>query len=187
MFNYIYNNCLLNCLFFKSGSDTVLGSLWWCQRNLFHCIAMNNEWLRFVWNFKIQLLGIRLLILFFLWKWIKCSFVLFVLIICIKKMPGVKSIAMKSNRTTILTGKKIGAGPSFHKIFIIHPRKKHFKSNWCRISFQYRSCSCTFSVFWIISKKCTFEYVCPPIPPQKFVYIYRYILDIKHYSYQISW
>ena len=29
-------------------------------------------------------------------------FVLFILIICIKKMPGVRSIAMKSIRTTIL-------------------------------------------------------------------------------------
>ena len=52
---------------------------------------------------KTQLLGKCNLILFLLWKWIKYILVLFVLIICIKKMPGVTSIAMKSIRTTIVT------------------------------------------------------------------------------------
>ena len=49
---------------------------------------------------KTQLLGKCILILFLLWKWIKY---IFVLTICIKKMPGVMSIALKSIRTTILT------------------------------------------------------------------------------------
>ena len=52
---------------------------------------------------KTQLLGKDILILFLPWKWIKYIFVLFVLTICIKKMPGVMSIAMKSIRITILT------------------------------------------------------------------------------------
>ena len=44
-------------------------------------------------------------------------------------MPGVRSIAMKLIRTTILC-KEIGEGPAppFHKFFIIHPRKKIVKS-----------------------------------------------------------
>ena len=41
-------------------------------------------------------------------------------------MPGVRSIAMKSIRTAI--HRKEIAGPPFHKIFIIHPMKKKFKS-----------------------------------------------------------
>ena len=43
-------------------------------------------------------------------------------------MPGVRSIAMKSIRTTISIRKEIGAEPPgapFPKIFIIHPRKKN--------------------------------------------------------------
>ena len=52
---------------------------------------------------KTQLLGKCIWILDLLWKWIKYPFVLFVFTICIKRMPGVRSIAMKSIRTTILT------------------------------------------------------------------------------------
>ena len=42
-------------------------------------------------------------------------------------MPGVRSIAMKSIRTTILTltspfRKEIGEGPPFTKNYFIHPR-----------------------------------------------------------------
>ena len=73
---------------------------------------------------KTQLLGKHILTLSLLWKWIKYLFVLFVLTICIKKMPGVMSIAMKSIRTTLLTLKETGVGPPFPKTFIIHPRKK---------------------------------------------------------------
>ena len=54
-------------------------------------------------NFKTKLLAKRILIIFLLRKRIKYIFVLFVLTICIKEMPGVRSIAMKSIRTTILT------------------------------------------------------------------------------------
>ena len=41
---------------------------------------------------------------------------------CIKKMPGVRSIAMKSIRTTMLNS-------SFRKFFIIRPRKKNLNKN----------------------------------------------------------
>ena len=57
-----------------------------------------NDWDCFE-TVKNQLLGKRIWILFLLWKWIKYTFILFVLTICIKKMPGVGSIAMKSIRT----------------------------------------------------------------------------------------
>ena len=36
-----------------------------------------------------QLLGKHIWILFLIWKWIRYTFVLFVLTICIKNMPGV--------------------------------------------------------------------------------------------------
>ena len=50
------------------------------------------QWILNDWDlyFKTQLLGKRILILFLLWKWIKYTFVLFVLTICIKKIPGVR-------------------------------------------------------------------------------------------------
>ena len=65
-----------------------------------------------VLKLKTQLLGKPIWILFLLWKWIKYTFVL---IICIKKIPGVRSIAMKSIRTTILR-KEIGAGKYYLNI-----------------------------------------------------------------------
>ena len=43
--------------------------------------------------------------------------------------------------------KEIRVGSPFPKIFISHPTL-FFTWNWCRIWFKYRSCSCTFSVFW---------------------------------------
>ena len=49
---------------------------------------------------RIQLLGKCTLTLFLQWKWIKN---MFVLTICIKKMPGVTSIAMLTIWTAILT------------------------------------------------------------------------------------
>ena len=50
---------------------------------------------------------------------------MFILTIYIKKMPGVRSVAMKSIRTTILTSEKKQKRPletPFPKMFIIHPR-----------------------------------------------------------------
>ena len=68
---------------------------------------ISPEWIMNDWDYfetlKTQLLGKCIWILFLLWKWDKYTFVLFVLSIYIKKMPGVRSIAMKSIRTTILT------------------------------------------------------------------------------------
>ena len=61
-----------------------------------------NEWDLFE-TLKIQLLWTRIWILILLGKWIEYTFVLFVLTICIKKMPGVMSIDMESVRTTMLT------------------------------------------------------------------------------------
>ena len=65
------------------------------------------QWIINAWHsfetLKTKLLGKCILILFLIWKWIKYIFALFVLTICIKNMPGVRSIAMKSIRTTILT------------------------------------------------------------------------------------
>ena len=113
---YIYNNYWLIFFFWKSDGETLLWSLCWCQCNSFHHIVMDNEWLRLVWNFKNPTLGKLIWILFLLWKSIKYTFLLFVLIICIKKMPGVRSIAMKSIRTTIQLYslcKEIGAGPAW--------------------------------------------------------------------------
>ena len=65
-----------------------------------------NVWSRFE-TLRTQLFRKRILIIFLLWKWIKCIFVLFVLTICIKKMPGVKSIAMKSIRKLYSLHKEI--------------------------------------------------------------------------------
>ena len=55
---------------------------------------------------KKKLWGKCILIISLLWKWINYIFVLFVLTICIKNMPGVSSIATKSTRTTILHKEK---------------------------------------------------------------------------------
>ena len=98
---HVFLLCITNYsfFFFKSVFSMVLGSLCWCQRNLFHLVLMDNACLKRFWNFKTQHLGKHILIKFLIWKWIKC---IFVLTICIKKMPGVRSIAMKSIRITIL-------------------------------------------------------------------------------------
>ena len=50
-------------------------------------------------------------------------------------MPGVRSIAMKSIRTTILR-KEIGVGPPIHKIVIIHPRIFFFNQNDVEFNFS---------------------------------------------------
>ena len=52
-----------------------------------------NDWDWFE-TLKTQLLRKCIWILFLLWKWIKYTFALFVLTICIKKMYRVRSIAM---------------------------------------------------------------------------------------------
>ena len=59
---------------------------------------------------KTQLLGKFILILFLLWNWIKYIFVLFTLTICIKKMPGVTSIAMSQLELLYSLCKEIGVG-----------------------------------------------------------------------------
>ena len=153
--------------------------------NLLWCIQFCMEWafsfsseikiecLKRVWNFKNSTFEEHILI-FVLWKWIKY---IFALTICIKKMPGVRSIAMKLIEL-------LYPGASFSYFFYYSSYEKKIKSKWCRIWFKYRSCSFTFWFFWIINKKCIVEYVRPPIPPK--IHIYRYILDIKHYFHQIS-
>ena len=73
---------------FADVSTIYFTALWWIM----------NVWSSFE-PLKTQLLGICILIIFLIWKWIKYIFVL----ICIKKVPGVRSIAMKSIRTTIGT------------------------------------------------------------------------------------
>ena len=112
-------------------------------------------------------------------------------------MPGVRSIAMKSIRTTILTSyrNRSGAlwGPIFlKKLIIIHPRKKKFKSKWCRILFKYWSCTNTFSFFLNNKQKlhggpCTSSRL---QPPPKFIYInifWTYIIFTKTYdNYHVS-
>ena len=72
----------------------------------------------------------------------------------------------------------------FLNFFIIHPRN-FLKSKWCIIWFKYRSCSCTFSVFFNNKQK---MYCGPCTSPSVLseIHIYRYILDIKHYFHQIS-
>ena len=50
--------------FLKSGSKSELWSFCWCQRNLFHRIAMDNECLKRFWNFKTKLLEKCILVLF---------------------------------------------------------------------------------------------------------------------------
>ena len=54
-------------------------------------------------NFKNSTFGKTDFNNIFIMKKIKYIFVLFVLTICIKKMPGVRSIAINSIRTTMLT------------------------------------------------------------------------------------
>ena len=50
--NYIYNNYSLVFFFWKSGIIPLLWSFYWCQHNLFHLVAMDNECLKRFWNFK---------------------------------------------------------------------------------------------------------------------------------------
>ena len=95
----IYNNYSLVFLGRKSGIIPLSWSLHWCQLNLFHLVAMDNECLKPFWTFKNSTLEKCSFILFLIWKWIKY---IFLSTICIIKMPGVKSIAMKSIITTIL-------------------------------------------------------------------------------------
>ena len=101
--NYIYNNYLFN-LFFENRVSIPCCEVF-VDANAIYFAAL--RWIMNVWSgfetLKTQLLEKHILIIFLLWKWIKYIFVLFVLTICIKKIPGVRSIAMKSIRTTILT------------------------------------------------------------------------------------
>ena len=99
-FLYIYNkNILKNYL--KKQRMVRLRQVF-AEPNAIYFITLRcimNAWS----NFEPQLLGKHILIIFLLRKRIKHIFVLFALTICIKKMPGVSSIAMKSIRTSILT------------------------------------------------------------------------------------
>ena len=48
----IYIIIINKIVFWKSDGDALLWSFCWCQLNLFHQIAMDNEWIRLFWNFK---------------------------------------------------------------------------------------------------------------------------------------
>ena len=117
---------------------------------------------------KTQLLGKHIFILFLLWKWIQYIFVLFVLTICIKRCLELRVLLWNQLELLYSLHKEIEVGPPFPKIFIIHLRKKPFKSKWCRIWFKYRSCSCTFSFFWIIKKNVRWNIY---VPPEIHIYI----------------
>ena len=81
----IYIIIIFVLFFQKSDCETLLWSLCWCQRNLFHPVVIDNEWFRLVWNLKkAQLLRKCIWILVLLWKWIKYIYVLFVLKRCLE-------------------------------------------------------------------------------------------------------
>ena len=64
---------------------------------------------------------------------------IFVLTICIKKMNGVRSIAMKSIRASILTllrNRSSAPGTPFPKIFIMHPRNFFLDRNDVEFDFS---------------------------------------------------
>ena len=125
-----------------------------------------NDWDWFE-TLKTQLLGKLIWMLFLLWKWIKYTFLLFVLKSCLEL--GV----LLWNQLELLYSlrKEIVAGPPFCKIFIIHPRKKFLKSKWCRIWFKYRSCSSTFFVFLSNTQKMYIGPYSSSPSPSKFMYI----------------
>ena len=54
-FNYTYNNNLV--FFFLINLQIHVVSLCWCQHNLFHRVAMDNECLKQFWNFENPTFG----------------------------------------------------------------------------------------------------------------------------------
>ena len=119
---YIYIIIIVIIYFFESEAVLLLWSLCWCQCNLFHLVAMDNECLNRFWNFKTQLLRKCILILFLLWKWSKYIFLL-------KRCLELGVLIWNQLELLYSLRKEIGARPPFCKIFIIHPRKKFLHQN----------------------------------------------------------
>ena len=164
---YIYIIKIYIFIFQKSGNGTSSASLCWTQCNLFHRTAMYNECLERFWTLKTQLSGKHILIIFLQWKRIKY---IFAVSICIKNMPGVRSIAMKSIRTTILTSKRNRSwtpGALFVKFLLFILGKIILNQNDVKFDFCFGHALLPFPFFWIIiNKKCTVEYVRLPHTPQ---------------------
>ena len=114
MFNYIYNNYELN--FFGENLTMIHCCEIFADVNAVYFTAL--QWIMNDWDWfetlKTQLLGKRIWILFLLWKWIKYTFVLFVLKRCLEL--GV----LLWNQLELLYSlrNKIGAGPPFIKFLL---------------------------------------------------------------------
>ena len=108
-FNQMPKHC---CEVFADVNAIYFTVLWW--------IMNDSDWFG---TLKTQLFRKCIWILFLLWKWIKYTFVLFVLKRCLEL--GV----LLRNQLELLYSirNKMGVGPPFCKFFIIHPRKKKFK------------------------------------------------------------
>ena len=63
--------------------------------------------------------------------------------------------------------KKIGAGPPFCKIFIIHPRKFFLNQNYVEFDLSIGHARVLFPFFLIINNKCTVDHVHPSTYPPK--------------------
>ena len=143
------------CEVFADVNAIYFTTLWW---------IMNDwDWFKIL---KTQLFGKCIWILFFLWKWIKYTFVLFVLKICLEL--GV----LQWNQLELLytLRKKIGAGPPVHNFFIIHPRIFFLNQN-VEFDLSIGHALVLFPIFGIINKKCTVDHVRPSPSPPKFIYI----------------
>ena len=101
----IYYIIIINCIIFVENFVTCRCCEVFADVNTISFTSFGwiiNAWYCFK-TWKTKLSGKSILILFLLRKQIKC---IFVLTTCIKMMPGVRSIAMKSIRNTILTSER---------------------------------------------------------------------------------
>ena len=116
------------CEVFADVNTIYFTALWW--------IMNDGDWFE---TLKTQLLDKHIWILLLLWKWIKYTLVLYVLI-CIKKMPGVGVLLWNQLELLYSLRKEIGVGPlglPSHKSFIIDLSKFFFKSKGCRIWYKF--------------------------------------------------
>ena len=84
--------------------------------------------------------------------------------------------------------KEIGAeppGPSFRKIYIIHPIKKNLNQSDLEFDWSIgRALALVlFLIFWIINKKCMVDRPSRTYPSE--IHIYWHILNTKDYFYQL--
>ena len=106
--NNIYNNNFIFLIWALQSCCKVFADV-----KAIYFIAL--RWIMNVWSgfetLKTQLLGKHILIIFFLWKWIKFIFVLFVLTNCLKRCLELGVLLWNRLELLYSLRREIGAGP----------------------------------------------------------------------------